>query len=88
MDTAATSGLVVINIYDHWCHEWGRAWSDVGRLAWHHQTETHIAGHEVVRGGWCECWECRVYVAWQKRYEPIVRPKGRRAGRKGDRHGG
>lgn len=70
--TASTSGVVVINLFEHWQYLWAREWGDIGKLIKLRAEEKHITRHMPyqfdprTRGGWCECFECRVVEAWKQ----------------------
>lgn len=74
--TIATGGTITIDLYEVWQWHWSRAWKDLGRLVSMRENEEHIPTHEPLRFhdgvvGFCECFNCRVVTAWQKRHEVI-----------------
>ncbi len=66
METAYTSWRISIDIAKNWQWHWAQMWSDLGRLVDAHANDLHIGKHNG--GPWCSCWECRVIMAWEKRY--------------------
>lgn len=75
-----TSGAISIDLTELWRDHWLRAWEDIGRLVALHVNEEHIPKHELPRWGvgdlgHCECFNCRVVTAWQRRHEPIKTPR-------------
>lgn len=71
--TTGSTGIVTIDLKEIWFRHWLRMWSDIGRVHYMREMEEHIPQHEVPRFltgdcGWCECFNCRVTTAWNKRY--------------------
>jgi hypothetical protein len=66
MSTAATTGLISIDLAELWRAHWLRAWGDIGRVHYMRETETHIDYHDRAPAwmGPCECFSCRVELAW------------------------
>ena len=76
-----TTGSITIDLNEIWRQHWARMWKDLGRLISLHANEEHIPTHELPNFGagrdvgFCECFNCRVVTAWQKRHDPIVLPR-------------
>ena len=69
---AATTEKVLIDMHTVWSRFFAREWADIAELIRRQESREHM-GHDnknyILRGAWCECFDCRVVLAWENAHK-------------------